>query len=369
MKLINRAKKYFRASLLSSGAEMKINPYTLSFSGESKPYEIPFLKDYFNKSLTQVRFSLLLAICFYGLFAVLDAVLASELRTTFWIIRIIVIVPAVFLLMLSFNRGFEKYWQIAISALIFFAGLGIVYMTIISEEGIVSYTYYTGLILIFIFGYALMRVRFIWATLACWSIVISYEIAAIWLTDTPSVYIISNNSFFISANVIGMFVSYSIESYLRREFFLARMLEEERIKVVEAKNELEKRVEERTSQLVHTNKELLQEIETREKVEKEQARLEAQLYQAQKMETIGTLAGGIAHDFNNILTPILGYTEMAERELDPRTTGSRDLKKKINAIKKQFTRNKTGTLERFKDAIAECLKDHKLDLKDLLNCN
>ena len=39
-------------------------------------------------------------------------------------------------------------------------------------------------------------------------------------------------------------------------------------------------------------------------------KMEAHFHQAQKMESIGTLAGGIAHDFNNILFPILGYSDM-----------------------------------------------------------
>jgi len=53
----------------------------------------------------------------------------------------------------------------------------------------------------------------------------------------------------------------------------------------------------------------------RDITEREQA--EMRIQQAQKMESIGTLAGGIAHDFNNLLSPIIGMSEMMLEDLEP----------------------------------------------------
>lgn len=52
-------------------------------------------------------------------------------------------------------------------------------------------------------------------------------------------------------------------------------------------------------------------INERKQADVERQQLQEQLYQAQKLDTLGALAGGIAHDFNNILAVILGFTELA----------------------------------------------------------
>ncbi len=79
--------------------------------------------------------------------------------------------------------------------------------------------------------------------------------------------------------------------------------------IAQLNQDLEERVRARTADLEHARAALLREVE-------QQKVLEAQLRQAQKMESIGTLAGGIAHDFNNILNIILGYAAVISAERD-----------------------------------------------------
>ncbi|HTR80947.1 MAG TPA: PAS domain S-box protein [Bacteroidota bacterium] len=63
-----------------------------------------------------------------------------------------------------------------------------------------------------------------------------------------------------------------------------------------------------------------------------QRQLEQELIQAQKMESVGTLASGIAHDFNNILGIILGYASIIERSSDKSDSLSQSLDAIKNAV-------------------------------------
>ncbi len=59
--------------------------------------------------------------------------------------------------------------------------------------------------------------------------------------------------------------------------------------------------------------------------EQERRKLEAQMQQTQKDESLGVLAGGIAHDFNNLLVGILGNAELARRDLEPNSSARQSI--------------------------------------------
>lgn len=298
----------------SDSRSMHLHWFSLRFIGPSADLEEPFLQDQATRSLLQVRIAFLLGTLMYALFGILDALVLPLHRHATWLIRYAFVCPVILATVAAtYIPRLHRHLQPIMSLSVAVGGLGIALMIIIAPSPI-SFYYYAGLILIFIFGYSFIHLRFLWASLCGWTIVLLYEVAA-FLTDTPTVELISNNFFLISANVAGMLVCYATEYSSRRNYFLLQLLDREQRKIHEVNEQLERRVAERTESLEQMNRQLLREISERRHAEEERQRLETQLQQAERMETIGKLAAGVAHDLNNILSGIVTYPEILLMDL------------------------------------------------------
>jgi PAS domain S-box-containing protein len=75
----------------------------------------------------------------------------------------------------------------------------------------------------------------------------------------------------------------------------------------------------------------IRDITERKMMELERGKLERQMQQTQKLESLGVLAGGIAHDFNNILMAILGHAELTQYTLSPMSPARENINQIITA--------------------------------------
>jgi len=103
-------------------------------------------------------------------------------------------------------------------------------------------------------------------------------------------------------------------------------------------------------------------ITKRRQTEEEKAKLEAQLRQAQKMESVGRLAGGVAHDFNNMLGVIIGHAEMALMKMDPAQTLYADLME----IRKAAERSADLTRQLLAFARKQTIAPKVLDINEIV---
>jgi PAS domain S-box-containing protein len=321
--------------------DSELNLLTLSFP---KEFENNFKKEHFKKSLRHVRIALILSIVFFGIFGILDAWIVPEAKYRLWFIRYAIYCPfALVILLFSYSKLFEKYMQISIASVVCLAGLGIIAMIVLAPQS-GSNTYYAGLILVFIFGYTFFKLDFIYATATGILIVIAYEIAAIWATDTPVPILINNNFFFLTGNLFGMFACYSIELYSRKEFLQAQLLESEKRKVHTANLELESKVEQRTSQLLKANKVLRQEISERNRAEehlRESEEKYRRILESMEEGYYEVDVSGNLKFFNDAFHKIIGYSRKQLMGINYRKfTDRKDSSRVFHAFNKVYVSHK-----------------------------
>ncbi|MDQ1277813.1 MAG: two-component system, cell cycle sensor histidine kinase and response regulator CckA [Thermodesulfobacteriota bacterium] len=299
----------FTATAKNNLRTMKLNRVTLALTGPSAALEGPFQSYYTYHTLPHIRIALLVGMLMYGGFGILDALLLPNHKHFAWLVRYAFVCPMILAVSgATFVPSLQRILQPVMCLLVALGGLGIV-LIIVAAPPPANYYYYAGLVLVFIFGYSFIYLRFLWASVSGWIIVILYELAA-FLTGTPDAVLISNNFFFISANIACMLVGYTIEYANRRNFFLMHLLAEEQQKIKEINEQLELRVAARTNELAISNQRLTKEVKERILAEQERQRLQIQLKQAEKMEALGNLAAGVAHDLNNILVGLVGYPDL-----------------------------------------------------------
>ena len=213
-----------------------------------KKQEVIFRKKYYQDSIGHLRLALILLMLLYGAFGYLDITLFPEHASLFYKIRFLFAIPSMlFVLILSYTKIFKDIWQILLVISFLISGSGISVM-IMTEPN--NYVYHAGMMLIFFGGYFFIKLRFVLATVAGWGSLLIFNMIAIFYVKVPNIFLIVSNSFFISANLIGMFGSYSIEYYIRRNFSLKKNLDDEKLYIEELNDNLEKKIEERTCELI-----------------------------------------------------------------------------------------------------------------------
>jgi signal transduction histidine kinase/CheY-like chemotaxis protein len=101
-------------------------------------------------------------------------------------------------------------------------------------------------------------------------------------------------------------------------------------------------------------------VTDRKRNEAEKEKLQAQLLQSQKMESVGRLAGGVAHDFNNMLQTILGYCDLSLSELE----ATNPLHENLREIHKAAMRSADLTRQLLAFARKQTVSPKILDLND-----
>jgi signal transduction histidine kinase len=325
-------------------------------------FEAAFLADYRRRYLGHWRRCHLLSILYFGVYVSLFSMMVPAAKTTALMIGFGIVTPMFLLgLGLSYTRFYAEGWQAINAGYVVVTGIGALVLAVLAGREHMFFGL-TAFLYCHLFCFAVIRLRFIPATLAGGAITGAFLFVARDILG-DEIVALSLGVFFVAGFFsLGMFIAYGLELSTRRDYHLRMLVEQERGRVMAINEELEQRVRQRTKVLARRNESLREEIDRRRRAERERGELEARFLQAQRMESVGRLAGGVAHDFNNLLTVINSYAELAAAHL----TDGDPLKKNIDEIEKAGARAAGLTRQLLAFSRKQVLAPVVLDLNEIV---
>jgi len=171
----------------------------------------------------------LLGVLQYAAFGLLDSSMVPESAAAAMTVRAIVCSLLLSWIGFSFSGVFNsRTMQPALALVPLIAGAGVAALALVAQDPSGYYDYYAGLMLVLFYVHALLRLRFLWATAVSVIIIAMYSLTTAFFLVTPTILLINNTFFLLSANATGMVVSYALEYYARRIYLNTQTLKEQR---------------------------------------------------------------------------------------------------------------------------------------------
>ena len=285
----------------------KFNKITLNFPDER---EQKYREYFYVRSFKTVRIGFIILSIIYGFFGYLDSIITETYFELFIIIRIVVVAVLLSVVFLSFSKKFKIFWQSLIFSAYLLGAIGIIIMLVLLPEAIV---YSSGLILVFLAGAVLIKLRFLSFSIASWIVIFIYIIASL-IWDVPYETIISNSFFFAGANLIGMLAAYGNEVFNRKNFNQNLQIERKNVEIEDVNKSLEEKVLNRTKLLNSRNKELREEIKSRILIQDELVIAKEKAEESDKLKS--AFLANMSHEIRTPMNGIVGFANLLREAED-----------------------------------------------------